>query len=179
MKRLLFYLISFCAMQTAWAQEEISFDSIPKSQIWHDYNELSIEMPLNFDHSFDLEGLNLMDEALFHQPLLPDYIKLLDFKKYISGKSLQTETYVGFGNVYSPYLNGVVFNQASYQLNDDFSFGGSSFGAQSIFETPKINSSIQDMSVKGASMFMEYKFSNNFKVQTQVSISNGRSFREP
>jgi hypothetical protein len=73
----------------------------------------------------------------------------------------------------------MVFNQATYQLNDKFSVGGNSFGAQSVFDRPKINSSINEMSTKGASMFMQYKVSKNFKVETRVSVSSHKSPWEP
>lgn len=44
---------------------------------------------------------------------------------------------------------------------------------------PKINATIQDMSIKGASMFLQYKVSDQFKIQTRVSISNHQSPWEP
>ncbi|MFY9150554.1 MAG: hypothetical protein WAO52_00950 [Prolixibacteraceae bacterium] len=179
MKRFILILISFCALQFVHAQKEIIFDSIPKSPIGHENNEIGFEMPVMFDNSLNLDDLNLMDESLFHQPLLPDYNKMLDLKKYSAGTGLKTESFSNFGYAFSPYINAAVFNQASYKINDRLSFGGNSFGAQSVFETPKINPSIQDMSVKGASMFMQYKFSDNFKVETRVSISNRRSPWEP
>ena len=53
--------------------------------------------------------------------------------------------------------------------------GGNSFGAQSVFDRPKMNQAIQDMSIKGASMFMQYNVTDHFKVQTRISISNRRS----
>jgi hypothetical protein len=34
---------------------------------------------------------------------------------------------------------------------------------------------MNDFSVKGASMFMQYKVSDKFKVQTRISISNGHA----
>lgn len=179
MKRFLILLISFCALQSAFAQKEIRFDSIPKPETDRVSGELSFELPVMFGDLPDLKNLNLIDASLFNQPLLPDYNKLPDLKKYAVSTGLKTESFSNFGYFFSPYVNAAVFNQASYKINDHLLFGGNSFGAQSIFETPKINPSIQDMSVKGASMFMQYKFSDNFKVETRVSISNRRSPWEP
>ena len=63
--------------------------------------------------------------------------------------------------------------------SDKFSFGGNSFGAQSVFDKPRMNSSINDMCTKGASMFMQYKVSKNIKVETRVSVSSHQSPWEP
>lgn len=179
MKLLLILLIFFCAFLSVSAQEKISPDSILISPARPENLGLHIEMPPIFDTSSGVENLNLFDESIFQQPLLPDYNKLLDLKKYWNTTGLKSESFSNFGSVFAPFIQGKVFNQASYQVNDRLTFGGNSFGAQSIFETPQINSSIQEMSIKGASMFMQYKVSNNFKVETRVSISNGRSRWEP
>lgn len=166
-------------MQSAFSQEEIRFDSIPKSETNIRNNDLSIDIPILFENSLEFEKLNLIDESMFHQPLLPDYNKILDLKKYTGNAGLDSESFSDMRYGFSPYISAKVYNHASYKINNHLSFGGNSFGAQSIFETPKINPSIQDMNVKGASMFMQYKFSNNFKVETRVSISNRRSPWEP
>jgi hypothetical protein len=64
-------------------------------------------------------------------------------------------------------------------MNDRLLVGGNSFGVQSVFDQPRMNSSMQNMSTKGASVFMQYKVSKNFKVETRVSISNHQSPWEP
>jgi len=180
MKRFLLLAISSCAMLIASAQEEIVLDSIPKIKNELEVRQLSMEKPLVFDDSFSIDGISLFDHSMFNQPLLPDYTKSLDMKKYLSSSRLTTESYsiTGFG--LSPFfINGNVYNQASYKLNNRFSFGGNSFGVQSIFDKPRMNSSIQEMSIKGASMFMQYKVSKNFKVETRVSVTNHQSPWEP
>jgi hypothetical protein len=164
----------------ACAQEEIIFDSIPKIQIEDKTKVLNIEKPLRFENSFSMDEIDLFDEVLFNQPLLPDYSKNLDLKKYLNFSKSSTGSFSTAGYIVSPfYTNGMVFNQATYQLSDKFSVGGNSFGAQSVFDRPKINSSINDMSTKGASMFMQYKVSKNFKVETRVSVSSHKSPWEP
>jgi hypothetical protein len=164
----------------AYAQEEINFDSIPKIQIEDKTKVLNLEKPLRFENSFSMPEIDLLDEVLFKQPLLPDYSKNLDLKKYLNFSKSSTGSFSTGGNIVSPfYTNGMVFNQATYQLSDKFSVGGNSFGAQSVFDRPKINTSINDMSTKGASMFMQYKVSKNFKVETRVSVSSHKSPWEP
>jgi len=178
MKRFLLFLISSCAVVFAYSQGEIGLDSI-RGKV--EVNRLSLERPLLFENSFQLEGINLLDKSMFNQPLLPDYNKKLDLKKYLDFSNQSTNqsfSVSGFG--ISPfYTNGIIYNQATYRLNDRFSWGGNSFGAQSVFDRPAINSSVRDMSTKGASMFMQYKVSKNFKVETRVSISGQRSPWEP
>ena len=162
------WLVAFAA-----AQEEIVLDSIRSNQKYVDGAQLNLLRPTLTDDTFTLDKISLFDQSIFHQPLLPNYSKNLDFSKYrnsalISAKSFSVNSF-GF----SPFLvSGVVFNQATYRLNDRFSIGGNSFGAQSVFDQPRLNSSMQNMSTKGASMFMQYKVSKSFKVETRVSISN-------
>ncbi|MDP3913357.1 MAG: hypothetical protein Q8R96_06440 [Bacteroidota bacterium] len=173
MKRLILLMISFCAALFVSAQEEIFSDSISVERGQIKVRQPIMERTLNFDeNAFPIE-FDLLDASIFNQPLLPDYNKNLDFIKYLkpsktTGFSQYTERF-SFNPVF-PY--GHVFNQSSYQLNNRLSIGGNSFGARSAFEPPKLNSSIQDMSIKGASMFLQYKVNDRFKVQTRVSISN-------
>lgn len=179
MKRFVLLIISSCVMLLAYAQEEISLDSIPKIRIDANVNQLSHEKPLLFDDSFPMERISLFDQSMFHQPLLPDYNKNLDFIKHLNASGLSTGSFsTGFG--ISPFYSSTnIYNQAIYKVTDHFSIGGNSFGAQSVFDHPKMNPAIQEMSLKGASMLLQYKFSNNLKVQTRVSISNHRSPWEP
>lgn len=180
MKRFILLIISSCVVFFTYAQEEIKLDSITKMQLDTDGKALFLEKPLFFDESFLKGDINLFDKSLFSQPLLPDYNKNLDFKKYLNGFESSTETFspVGFG--LSPFFtSGAIYNQATYRINDRFSFGGNSFGISTIFDQPKLNPSISGMSTKGASMFLQYKVSDKFKVQTRVSISNRQSPWEP
>jgi hypothetical protein len=115
----------------------------------------------------------------FKQPFFPAFGINQDLKKYLL-KLASSFSNVLFYTGFSPFCSkGVVFNQATYKLNDRFSFGGNSFGAQSVFDKPTINPSVQNMSTKGASVFLQYKVSKNFKIETQVSISNHQSPWEP
>lgn len=173
-------IISSCALHLAYAQEEIVLDSIPKIQRGKEARQLILEKSKLFDGSFSIEGINLIDKSMFHQPLLPDYTKNLDFKKYSVASNVTSYSYSSTGFSFNPFfISGQVFNQSIYRLNDHFSFGGNSFGAQSVFDQPKMNATIQDMSTKGASMFLQYKVSDQFKIQTRVSISNHQSPWEP
>jgi len=180
MKRFIIFLISSCAVLFGYAQEEIVLDTIPKIQESVGVKELNLERPLLFENSFSMGEINLIDKSMFNQPLLPDYSKNTDLKKYLSFSKQTTISTSTSGFIASPfYLNGIVFNQATYRLNDRFSIGGNSFGAQSVFDRPDLNPSVQNMSTKGASMFMQYKVSKNFKVETRVSVTTHKSPWEP
>lgn len=180
MKRFVLLIISFCAVLFSYAQKEIVLDTIQGSKSERKVLQLSDERPYLLDDSFLNSDFNSIDRSLFHQPLLPDFSKNLDFSKYLNSSVISSESFSVSGFGISPfYSNGAVFNQSSYRLSDRFSIGGSSFGAHSVFEQPRLNSGIQDMSVKGASMFMQYKVSKKFKIETRVSVSNHQSPWEP
>ena len=173
MKWLLLMLISLTAVILVTAQEKFSSDSliIRKQAIKVDRQIVAI--PMNFDEIFSPKEFDLIDNSFLHQPLLPDYTKNLDLSRFLSSSKLNSYSFNPAENFsYQVFPFGQVFNQSTFQLSDHFMIGGNSFGARSVFEPPKINSSIQDMMIKGASMFVQYKFSDHFKVQTRVSISN-------
>jgi hypothetical protein len=160
----------------ASAQEDIFSDSISKKHPELLVKQPSMERSLMLDATtFPIE-INTLNYSIFDQPLLPLQNKNLDFLKYLNPSKQNNLSYSFSGTSFNPvYPFGTIFNQSIYRLNDRLMIGGNSFGAQSVFDPPKLNSSIQDMSIKGASMFMQYKVSDHFKVETRVSISNGRS----
>ena len=180
MKRFILIIISSCVTLFASAQEEIHLNKVPE-MINEAETKLPIpEKPLLFDDSFSMERITLTDKSMFNKPLLPDYTKSLDFKKYLGASTENTYFNYSSGIFFNPFFSSVqVFNQKIYKLNDHFSFGGNSFGVQSVFDQPKMNPAIQDMSVKGASMILQYKVSDQFKVETRVSISTHQSPWEP
>jgi hypothetical protein len=180
MKRFILFLISSCAIVYSYAQEEIRFDSIPKNKISLEPEMVSPVKPLIFEGTFPMDSFNLTDETMVNQPLLPDFNKNLDLKKY-PGTSLNLNiSGNSWGSYFNPYLSSFqIFNRGSFRLNERFSVGGNSFGARTIFDAPVMNPGIQNMNVRGASMFMQYKISDKFKVETRFSISNHKSPFEP
>jgi hypothetical protein len=172
MKRFILLMVSSFAILAVSAQEEIVFDSIPKRTT--EIRELhpSMENPLKFDETVFPNEINLFDHSLFDHPLLPDYTKNLDFKKYLYPLKATSYSYFSGSYLNPVYPFGHVFNQSTYQLNNRLLIGGNSFGARSVFDVPKLNSTIQDMNIKGGSFFMQYKVNDHFKVETRVSISN-------
>ncbi len=176
---LLLPIILFFCLQLVHGQEKIASDSLKIYQPAIEYNQIGSENPFLNDNFLNFQKPGFEANFIFDQPLLPDFSEKFDFSKFNkpSRSSFYRNSFSDFSGL--PFQHGTVFNQATYQITDRFSMGGNSFGAHSIFEIPQLNSTIQEMSVKGASMFMQYKFSNNFKVQTRVSISNHGSFGQP
>jgi hypothetical protein len=77
----------------------------------------------------------------------------------------------------SPFLqNETVFSGASYQINDRFTLGGYSFGANSVFSAPFPNQGMNNFDVRGSTMFLKYNVSKNFKIETRVNVTQGPGF---
>jgi hypothetical protein len=131
-----------------------------------------MEKPFIFDETALHNEINLFDNSLFSQPILLNYNKNLNFSKYLNPSKESSYSYLSSSYFSPAFPFGQVFNQSTYQLNNRLSIGGNSFGVRSVFDTPKLNSTIRDMNIKGASFFMQYKFNDHFKVETRVSISN-------
>ena len=180
MKRFVLTIISSCVMLFAFTQEEIVLDTISKIQKEGVINNLNLIKPSAFDDSFSPKSLNLFEPFRLNHPIFPVFNKNLDFSGHLITSQVFSDSYLNTSFGFSPFYSaGKIFNQATYRLNDRFFLGGNSFGAQSVFDPPRINSSIQNMSMKGASMFLQYKVSKSVKVEGRVSISNRHNPWEP
>ena len=74
---------------------------------------------------------------------------------------------------YSPvYLSGTVLSQAAYKVNDRFTFGGYSYGVNTLPTLPP-PPGINNFNRYGSTMFMQYKVGKNFKIETRVNVSQG------
>ena len=76
---------------------------------------------------------------------------------------------------YAPLLHsGAILNQAAYSISDKMVLGGNSFGLNSIHSAPLPGFDQQQWDIRGASMFMQYKVSRNFTIETRVSVTGNR-----
>lgn len=74
----------------------------------------------------------------------------------------------------SPFFrNETLFSSAAYRINDRVTLGGYSFGANSVFSSPLPNRGPNSFDVRGSTMFMQYKVSKNFKIETRVNVTQG------
>lgn len=88
-------------------------------------------------------------------------------------------TFGGFSSgMMSPYhspffRNGAILSAAAYQLSDKFTLGGYSYGTNSIFSAPHPSQGVNNFDSYGSTLFMEYKVSKNFKIETRVNVQQG------
>ena len=79
-----------------------------------------------------------------------------------------------FSFMYSPFLREeTVFNGAIYKLSNKVNLGGYSFGANSIFSAPLPNQRMNNFDTRGATMFLQYNVSKNFRIETRVNVRQG------
>jgi hypothetical protein len=118
---------------------------------------------------FSLPGLLAFDPHQFIQP---------EWKKYNPSRNIEsfsTSSLFSPGFFFPPSgFSGAVLNQASYRLSPKFSIGGNSFGINSPLSAPLQRSLAGQWQSRGASMFFEYKFSKNFRIETRVSVTGNQ-----
>ena len=73
---------------------------------------------------------------------------------------------------YNPYFhNGVVLSEGAYSLNKKLMVGGFSYGANSFFSAPYSNPQMNNFDTYGSTIFMQYKVSKKFKIETRFNFS--------
>jgi hypothetical protein len=81
------------------------------------------------------------------------------------------------GNGLSPFLqNETVFSGSEYRVNDRFTLGGYSFGANSVFTAPFPNQGMNNFDVRGNTLFLKYNVSKNFKIETRVNVTRSPEY---
>ena len=81
---------------------------------------------------------------------------------------------------FSPYYsNAQIFGGSSAKLNDKFTIGGFSYGANSVFSAPLPNQNNSYYDTYGSTMFIQYKVSKNFKIETRVSVGHSNQGPPP
>ncbi len=144
-------------------------DSVRVSTINPEYDFLYKEL-FNFSPNSTFGSLELEIAAGLQSNLnfKPNLVFNLD--PFSSMKTLSLSNGMPFLH---PFVNQLeITNQKQYQLNDKLSLGGSSFVGNSVFNPLPANPSLKDMSIYGASMFLEYKVSKKFKIGGGFSITN-------
>lgn len=175
MKITITFIFIYCAL-VGFTQEPL-MPELPEM----DSMELKVEHDISYQQF--LSGISPLGELM--QPIqLPEF----NFNDALAQKLNYNFSGYSFNNLYSrglhpgyfnfttaPFIqNGTIFSQGSYQLNDKFKVGGYSFGANSIFSTPLPNQNFDNYDFRGSTFFMEYKVSDKFKIETRVSVSQGR-----
>lgn len=169
-------IISFLLLLLGGASAQAQEKLMPVMPV-EDSTQLLLERQILYKQ---LISGTLENNEIYNVPQLPKF----DFNANIAQRisinpsgMLHTTTFSGFmpGQFPgAPFLrNGSVFSVASYQLNDKFTVGGYSFGANSIFSAPLPNQGMNQFDTHGSTLFMQYKVSKNFKIETRVSVTQG------
>ncbi len=174
MKKLLFFILVFYSAG-AFAQEGLTpLSTTPDStgleaekqlmlyQLLHgNLNSELFTEPLQLpEFNFKTELMNRWDYNIPNSVFHP-----FGFSSFVPGS-------LGFSP--SPFIrNAAIFSAGKYQLSDKFSVGGFSYGANSIFSAPLPNQGINNFNTHGATMFMQYKVSKNFKIETHINVQQG------
>jgi len=144
-----------------------------------DSAQMAVERQIEYQQ---LISGQIPNELMLGNIKLPDF----DYKTEYSKKySINSDIY-SFNNLpladfslgmmspfYSPfYQNGTVLNAAAYKVGGKFTFGGFSYGMNSMMMPPPVPG-INNFNRYGSTMFMQYKVSKNFKIETRVNVSQG------
>ncbi|MGQ7869927.1 hypothetical protein [Sunxiuqinia sp. sy24] len=165
MKRLIFPILFVLSGFIASAQADSAWVGTVNPEFDFLYQELFNFSPNSTFGSLAPENSTLLQSELNFQPDL-----IIDFDAFSSMKTLSISNGMPFLN---PFANALsITNQAHYQLSDKLTLGGNSFVGNSIFSPLPDNPSLKDMSLRGASMFLEYRVSEKFKIGGGFSISN-------
>ena len=142
-----------------------------------DSTQLAVERQILYHQ---LMSGTLDNSELYDIPQIPkfDFSEAVAQRIYINPSEMFHSTAFGgfMPGVFSisPFFrNGTVFSAVSYRLNDKFTVGGYSFGANSIFSAPLPNQGMNNFDTHGSTLFMQYKVSKNFKIETRVSVTQG------
>lgn len=154
------------------AQSDYRVDSLKK----FDPGDALLEPALAIPEATSF-SVNQLFKPEFGQKLFGSNNQNFDFSslKLGSNKGLISSSSFSVPGYFPYFDNQAVFNQSTYRLNERFSFGGGSFGARSFARQPVLNPAIEDMDIKGASLFFQYKISDKVKIETRVSVSDRKS----
>lgn len=166
MKSIIFSIIFFLSGFTVFAQADSAKTSTVNPEFDYVYRELFNFLP---NSTFGELSIEQPDLASFDFNWQPDLVS--DFNSFSSNNRFTISNH--HLTYFNPFVHSLgITNQAHYQLNDKLMLGGNSFVANSIFNPLPANPSLQDMGIRGASMFLQYKVSDKFKIGGSFSISN-------
>jgi len=170
MKKLLFIILSFL-FTFSYAQQGLQMDlgevdtleANLDRQI--EYYQLIHGTPENnlFSEGFKLPEINLQQEMIKRYTVDMNFLPAEQF--IYTGLNSDA-----FGIISPFYNNGTILSSQAVQLNDKLVIGGYSYGANSIFSAPLPNQHSSYFDTYGSTMFMQYKVSKNFKIETRVSV---------
>ena len=163
------FLLSLCAA----AQEGLILKPMEM-----DSTLLGVERQLEYQQ---LISGQIPSEMFFEKMELPKFDYKTEFAKRYSPNhemySFNSLSLTGFymGMMSPLYQNGMVLSSAAYKFGDKFTFGGFSYGMNPMMMPPPVPG-INNFNRYGSTMFMQYKVSKNFKIETRVNVSQGGQY---
>jgi len=172
LKKLIFISFFFIAFGT-FAQQGLQMDFIEPDSM-----ELKLERQL--EYQLLISGLSGFLDGELELPKIN--FQDFNFTPNIVNFDFNPSAFNSFSG-YSPgmwnsfstpfFRNGKIISAAAYRLNDKFTLGGFSYGANSIHTAPLPNQGMNKFVNYGSTLFMEYKVSKNFKIETRVNVQQG------
>lgn len=103
----------------------------------------------------------------FDQTYRPPFNFNLTFQPQFNSQFI---TLNNFNTILPFFYNAEILNGSATRINDNLTIGGFSYGANSMMSAPLPNRSGRSFDNYGSTMFMQYKVSKNFKIETRVSV---------
>lgn len=127
--------------------------------------------PVLLPFDTDIFAAPLLTTPIFNRQLLPErgWQNLLTYDGNYWNPSF---LFPGISATFPPFISSArVFHHAAYRVNEKFTWGGNSFGANSIHSLSRGLPGSDSWDTRGASMFMEYKVNRNFRIETRISVT--------
>ena len=172
MKRYIFILLVF-----------LSFGSFAQQGLQMNFGEVDsaeVEYQRQIEYYQFING-NFSPDGLISELKLPDYKFNTSFgSPYSLNMTFQPFFHNNFTSIsnfdiISPFFyNAEILSSDAYQIGNKLVLGGFSYGANSVMSAPSPNQMGQSFDNYGSTMFMQYKVSKNFKIETRVSVGQNR-----
>ena len=172
MKRFIFILLVFISLGS-FAQQGLQMN-------FGEVDSAVVEAQRQIEYYQFING-NFSPDGLISDLKLPDY----KFNPTVSNPYSFTFTFQpivnpnfsaisNFQTLFPFFYNGEILSSDAYQIGNKLVFGGFSYGASSIMTAPLPNQMGRSFDTYGSTMFMQYKVSKNFKIETRVSVGQNR-----
>lgn len=163
---------SFCIalLFFTWFSGHAQPDSVKLNVSVPEYDFLYKEL-FNFDPASTFGGLMPVPSFTFRKLTATETQPfVLNFYRQIPSGTTRVANQFSLRSP-SPFMNSFfVQNAATYRLSEKLFLNGNSFSGNSIFIPLPANPDLKDMSLRGASMFLQYKVSKNFHIGGGLSV---------
>jgi hypothetical protein len=177
MKRL-FFIIFHLIFITATAQESLMPMLPEKDSLITDDDQLFMDnSPISEENlSFELTESLLLPDFNFKKELASRWrYNINGLSSYPWDINIIDMGIYGFP-FYPVTFNGVILSEGSYRINDRFTIGGYSFGANRLLSAPVTVQGNNNFNFRGSTLFFKYKVSDKFKIETRFNVTQDHGF---